>query len=60
VPDESVAYTIEDLPALTLAAIRTKAQVEELLWLIPEQLGRTAECAVVSVYRGDSPGLHTA
>lgn len=45
VSDETVEYTIEDLPELTLAAIRTKAQFEELPRLIPEQIGLTAEWA---------------
>jgi len=43
VPDESVEYTIEELPDVTLAAIRTKAQFEDLPRLIPDHIGRTAE-----------------
>jgi len=45
VPDERVQYTIEELPELTLAAIRAKTPFEELMRAIPENIGRTAEWA---------------
>ncbi len=45
VSNDALRYTIEELPELTLAAIRTDADFDDLPRLIPEQIGLTAEWA---------------
>lgn len=42
VPDEKLDYAIEDVPELTLAAIRRRVPMEELPTAIPQAIGQTA------------------